>query len=338
MKIHVLVSRILSFGESINIREIPRLVQQVAQGAKTPVLLVIDELGKNLEFVAQNQGKENLYLWQQLAELPRESDSQVYLIGLLHQAFADYGERLSSVQRNEWAKIQGRFEDIPFKDSAPQMMRLMGQAIERSHLKKFACAIAEQATEWLELLPPEITADISVDAIDSTYPLHPVAALVLPELCTQYAHNERSLFTCLTSAEPYSFKRYLEETPVRGNSLPTLKLDRVYDYFIEAVGMGITSRPKLQRWIEVHGLINDVAKSLDADSLRVLKTIGTLNIVTTIGGLKATRDLVTLAMCNSSAECENWERAIDNLLQFIHLSPIGDKWMNCGFGKGRILM
>ena len=65
---------------------------------------------------------------------------------------------------------------------------------------------------------------------------------------------------------------------MKGNGTATLKLDRVYDYFIEAVGMGITSRPKLQRWIEVQGLINDVAKTLDADSLRVLKTIGTLNI------------------------------------------------------------
>ncbi|MCT7984521.1 hypothetical protein NG796_14565 [Laspinema sp. A4] len=302
-------------GKTIKSRAIPRLVQEVAQVAKTPVLLVVDELGKNLEFVAQNQGQEDLYLLQQLAELPRESNSQVYLIGLLHQSFADYGERLSSVQRNEWAKIQGRFEDIPFKDSAPQMMRLMGKAIERSGAEKFACAIANQAEEWFDLLPKELTADISPEVVNSTYPLHPVAALVLPELCTQYAQNDRSLFTFLTSAEPYSFNRYLEETQVEGMELPTLKLDRVYDYFIEAVGMGITSRPKLQRWIEVQGLINDVAKTLDADSLRVLKTIGTLNIVTTTGALKATRSLVSLALSNSFEEAENWQRAIDNLLQ-----------------------
>lgn len=305
----------IAAGKSIKSRAIPSLVQEVAEAAKTPVLLVVDELGKNLEFVAQNQGKEDLYLLQQLAELPRESNSQVYLIGLLHQAFADYGERLSSVQRNEWAKIQGRFEDIPFKDAAPQMMRLIGKAIDGSAAEKFACAIANQAQEWFDFLPKELTADISPEVVSSTYPLHPVAALVLPELCTQYAQNDRSLFTFLTSAEPYSFNRYLEETRVEGMELPTLKLDRVYDYFIEAVGMGITSRPKLQRWIEVQGLINDVAKTLESDSLRVLKTIGTLNIVTTTGGLKATRSLVSLALSNSVQESEEWERAIDNLLQ-----------------------
>jgi hypothetical protein len=100
-------------------------------------------------------------------------------------------------------------------------------------------------------------------------------------------------------------------------TLPSLKLDRIYDYFIEAVGMGITSRPKLQRWIEVQGLINDVSKSLDVDSLRVLKTIGTLNIVTTTGALKATRSLVTMAMCdrpNDGEQLGDWEQIIDGLL------------------------
>ncbi|TVU55273.1 MAG: hypothetical protein EA414_02550 [Arthrospira sp. PLM2.Bin9] len=302
-------------GKSIQTSKIIKLVVEVAKAAQTPVLILIDELGKNLEFVAQNQGAEDLYLLQQLAELPRETDSQIYLIGLLHQAFADYGERLSSVQRNEWAKIQGRFEDIPFKDSAPQMMRLIGKAIDSANAGTHLEGVNNWAKEWFDLLPDTLTADITTDVVGATYPLHPLTALVLPELCTQYAQNERSLFTFLTSAEPYSFRRYLEETTADDTKLHTLKLDRVYDYFIEAVGMGITSRPKLQRWIEVQGLINDVSKTLDADSLRVLKTIGILNIVTTTGGLKATRSLVALAMCDRVDESPEWEKTIDNLLQ-----------------------
>jgi len=304
-------------GEIIDSRKIPALVQEVAKAAQTGVLLIIDELGKNLEFVAQNQGNDDLYLLQQLAELPRSGDSQIYIIGLLHQAFADYGERLASVQRNEWAKIQGRFEDIPFKDSASQMLRLMGQAIEQPPLTEVTDAISQQAEKWFKALPSNLVSDVTDRGIAAVYPLHPVAALVLPELCTQYAQNDRSLFTFLTSDEPYSFQKYLRETSWDVATLPSLKLDRIYDYFIESVGMGITSRPKLQRWIEVQGLINDVSKSLDADSLRVLKTIGTLNIVTTTGALKATRSLVTMAMCdrpNDRQQFGYWEKIIDGLL------------------------
>ncbi|MBW4641838.1 MAG: hypothetical protein KME23_02240 [Goleter apudmare HA4340-LM2] len=303
-------------GEAVDSREVLRLVQEVAIAASTNVLLIIDELGKNLEFAVQNQGSEDLYLLQQLAELPKDKGYQIFIVSLLHQAFADYGERLASVQRNEWAKIQGRFEDIPFKDSPPQMMRLIGQAIDQSQAEAFHCAINNQAVEWLECLPTDIKDDYTKQVLADTYPLHPITALVLPILCTRYAQNDRSLFTFLTSAEPYSFRNFLDETKIDEDVLPTLKLDQVYDYFIEAVGTGLASRPNLQRWVEIQNLIAD-AKRLDTDSLRVLKTIGILNLVTTTSAMRATRTLVTLAMCDSPSDSRKsrWEQVIDNLLQ-----------------------
>jgi len=91
----------------------------------------------------------------------------------------------------------------------------------------------------------------------------------------------------------------------------------VYDYFIEAVGMGLTSKPNFSRWVEVQGLIAD-AKHLDSDKLRVLKTIGTLNLVTTTGAMRATRSLVSLAMSNTAIDANDisyWEEVIDGLLE-----------------------
>lgn len=112
-------------GNKIDGKEIPALVQELAQASKTGIFLIVDELGKNLEYAAYERGAEDLYLLQQLAELPRNSKTPVYILGILHQAFADYSQRLASIQRNEWSKIQGRFEDIPFTESAGQMMRLI---------------------------------------------------------------------------------------------------------------------------------------------------------------------------------------------------------------------
>ncbi len=293
------------------------LIQEIVQASATDVLLIIDELGKNLEYASHNQGAEDLYLLQQLAELRPQKNGRVFLVGLLHQSFADYGERLASVQRNEWAKIQGRFEDILFRNTPAQTMRLIGQAIDASNADRFQCAISNQAEEWFELLPEDIVADVTKEVLASTYPLHPVVALVLPMLCERYAQNDRSLFTFLTSSEPYSFRKFLEETTV-GSSyvLPTVKLARVYEYFIEAVGMGLTSRPNVQKWVEIQGVVGD-AKHLDADCLEVLKTIGALNLVTTTGSMRATKQLVLLAMSNT-AELENqqrWQQAIDKLIQ-----------------------
>lgn len=109
-------------------RQIIQALQEVAHEANTHVLLILDELGKSLEFASTNKGVSDLYLLQQIAELKSNPEQQVYFLGLLHQSFAGYGDRLSTSEQNEWIKIQGRFEDIPFTDSPSQMTRLIGQA------------------------------------------------------------------------------------------------------------------------------------------------------------------------------------------------------------------
>lgn len=304
-------------GTTIDSRRIASLVQEVAIAAKTDVLLIIDEMGKTLEFASQNEGVEDLYLLQQLAELSRKEKYQVYIIGLLHQSFVDYGQRLATAERNEWAKIQGRFEDIPFIESPLQMTRLIGQAICRSQAAKVEFVINQCAEEWFECLQsaigiPEITPKVLADA----YPLHPITSLVLPMLCARYAQNDRSLFTFLTSSEPYSFKNFLDETALEGNIVSTLKLHWVFDYFVESVGIG-ASRSNIQRWVEIQGLVAD-AKHFDRDSQRVLKTIGTLNLITSISYLRATRPLVVLALCEKITDKEQqtyWQQIIDQLLE-----------------------
>ena len=304
-------------GNKIDGKEIPALVKELAKASKTGIFLIIDELGKNLEYAASDRGAEDLYLLQQLAELPRNDKHPIYILGILHQAFADYSQRLASIQRNEWSKIQGRFEDIPFTESAGQMMRLIGQAIDRSSTDSHACALHNQAQEWFARLDNIFEREeLNAEVLEQVYPLHPLTALVLPTLCQRYAQNDRSLFTFLTSSEPYSFKNYLEEKSVQADNLPSLKLDRVYDYFIEAAGMGLASRSNMQRWVEVQDLIAD-AKYLDPDILRVLKTIGILNLVTITGLTRATRELVKFAMCDrpdDTKEIESWDRVISELL------------------------
>ncbi len=304
-------------GKLIDSREIPELVLEVAKESKTGILLVIDELGKNLEYASYYQGAEDLYLLQQLAELPKDSKTPIYLLGILHQAFAEYSQRLAAVQKNEWAKIQGRFEDIPFTESAGQMMRLISQAIDSSAAEAMSFAIHHNSQEWFDYLQPIIVEEeIDSNIVEEVYPLHPLTALVLPTLCQRYAQNDRSLFTFLTSSEPLSFRNFLEEVSVENDNIPSLKLYRVYDYFIEAAGMGLTSRPNLQRWVEIQDLISD-AKRLEEDSLRVLKTIGILNLITITGSMRATKTLVSLAMCDrpSEEQINYWLQVIDGLLK-----------------------
>jgi hypothetical protein len=194
------------------------------------------------------------------------------------------------------------------------MTRLIGRAIDSSQSDPILYAIRQGATRWFEVLAPVLTEnDISDEVLAAAYPLHPITALVLPLLCTRYAQNDRSLFTFLTSEEPYGLQEFMTTAQVEGEKIPTLKLYQLYDYFVESV-TGLLSRINLQRWVEIQGLIED-ARDRSPETIQVLKTIGILNLITTTGSLRATPQLVALALCDSPEddELENWRKMIQEL-------------------------
>jgi hypothetical protein len=294
-----------------------RAIEQLAQASRAGILLIIDELGKNLEFSAQNQSLDDLYLLQQLAELPSNKDGHnIFIFSLLHQSFIDYAHGLASAQRNEWAKIQGRFEDIPFIESSDRMVRLIGHAIDQSSKGFFRSSVLRWTRRWQKALSG-YDFSFSKDDLASIYPLHPFSALVLPILCTKYSQNDRTLFTFLASSEPGSFTTYLHQTAIAKDNSPSFKLHKLYDYFVESAGMSVSLRPQFQKWVEIQSRLAD-AGHLDPDALLVLKTIGILNLISTTGSLKASRKTVALAMCNdpdAGGELSLWDGIIDKLLQ-----------------------
>ena len=304
-------------GAVIESSRLIRVIEQLAQASRAGILLIIDELGKNLEFSAQNQSLDDLYLLQQLAELPSDKDGHnIFIFSLLHQSFIDYGHGLASAQRNEWAKIQGRFEDIPFIESSDRMMRLIGHAIDQSSKGFFRSSVLRWTRRWQKALSG-YDFSFSKDDLASIYPLHPFSALVLPILCTKYSQNDRTIFTFLASSEPGSLTTYLHQTAIAKDNSPSFKLHKIYDYFVESAGMSVSLRPQFQKWVEIQSRLAD-ASHLDPDALLVLKTIGILNLISTTGSLKASRKTVELAMCNDpddGGELSNWDGIIDKLLQ-----------------------
>lgn len=305
-------------GTSIDNNCLLQVMESLAQKSNSGILLIIDELGKNLEFSAQSQSMDDLYLLQQIAEMPANPNGfNVSILGLLHQSFIDYAHGIASAQRNEWAKIQGRFEDIPFIESADQMVRLIGQAIDRSSDSSFNSCVNQWAKKWQSALSDtDLSTYFSVSDLASINPLHPLSALILPILCTKFSQNDRTLFTFLASGEPDSFSTFLTQSNFNDGNLPTFKLHKIYDYFVESAGMSISARPQFQRWIEIQSRLSD-ASNLHPDILLALKTIGLLNLVSTTGPLRASKNTIALAMCDrpdDKKELKYWDKKIDELL------------------------
>ncbi|GLV54353.1 hypothetical protein KDH_12010 [Dictyobacter sp. S3.2.2.5] len=314
------LEEIMEEDQRVSNQEIIQCIQQAAKETQMGILLIIDELGKGLEYAAWHQESDDLYLLQQLAELPAtEYAPKIAVLGLLHQSFAEYAQNLTKTQRNEWSKIQGRFEDIPFTATNDHMLHLLSQAIAHSHDTDLLPFLDSWATSWQKTLHShDIHQErLTIEEFGNIYPLHPLAALTLPILCSRYAQNDRSLFTFLTSQEPYSFTSFLQTTPLQGERPTTLKLYRIYDYFMEAASVSHSAKASTQRWVEIQGRISD-AQHLESDLVQALKTIGILNLVDTVGMLRATPQLVLLALSedpNDLQEAQRWTQAIEILVQ-----------------------
>ena len=308
----------VSKGKTVDPNQLLFVLKEINAVSKSGVLLIIDELGKNLEYSAQSQALDDLYLLQQIAELPAENNgANVFLLGLLHQSFVDYAHNLGIDQRKEWSKVQGRFEDIPFIESSDRMIQLIGSAIKKTNDIVIRDRVSKWAESWAGILQKHDSLNlIDENSISSVYPLHPLAAIALPVLCSKFSQNDRTLFSFLASEEPNSFTSFIKETPYNDDHSSCLKLHHLYDYFVETANISFSIRPQFQKWVEVHSRILD-AKNLEPEYQALLKTIGILNLISTTGNLKASRSTVSLAMCEdptNSDEYKQLQQLIEDLI------------------------
>ena len=266
---------------------------------ESPLLLIIDEFGKNLEAI-RDGGDADPYLLQQLAEAGQGSGLPIFVITLQHLSFEDCLTGAEGAQRREWLKVQGRFEDVAFVESAGQTRSLIGSVFDmhdeslRGRIDRWA---RKHAQEMRALGVAEM-ADPST--IASCYPLHPLSALVLPELCSRYGQHERTLFSFLAGTHPVSAAAFIDSTnlPARG-SLPSLGLDAVYDYFVGSGAMNIASARQSSRWTEVATRLRD-AHGLTERQARTAKAVALLNLVAASGPVRASLPL----LATTDRDCE----------------------------------
>ncbi len=95
------------------------------------ILLIVDELGKFLEYGASHPDQGDVFVLQELAEAAARAPRPFLVLTVLHQAIDRYAEHLAPSRRSEWAKVQGRFEDIAFEERSEQVMHLLANAIRQ---------------------------------------------------------------------------------------------------------------------------------------------------------------------------------------------------------------
>ncbi len=217
-----------------------QLVQEVAKFSEQgPIVLVLDELGKFLEAAADKD--HDAHLLQDLAEISSRSQGRFVVIGILHQAFEAYADRLASSARLEWAKIQGRFQDLSFLSASDETVRLLGRAIETDKTAVSAKKQAKSLAQFVASNRPTDEVELS-EALSQTWPLNPICALLLGGITRRsFGQNERSIFGFLASEEPGGFREFLKST--LAGSGQTFGPDRLWDYLQTNFGLALAAGP-----------------------------------------------------------------------------------------------
>lgn len=286
---------------SVIIEHIEELQYYVAKAGGKGVLVIFDELGKFLEYEARHHGTNDIFLLQALAEHAYAgSDANLYIFVLLHQTFDQYAKGLGESLKNEWSKVQGRFENIPFLESSEQVLRVVASAFEYDFSVKEVKRINHEVESMASVLhqqsalPSLMDADMAQDIFSRCYPLHPVSALLLPVLCQKVAQNERTLFSYLGSFESHGFKDSLSTLEEVGDWIYPWE---IYDYFIHNQPAALSDHYTNRRWVEVVTAIERLGDA-SCETIQLLKTIGLLNIVGVQGGFKASKAIIELCLNN----------------------------------------
>ena len=296
----------LAEAEDLQIRSVLAAISSVGDfvresGRASGLLIVFDELGKNLEHAAAAPDQGDLQLLQEVAEAAaRSGTAPMVVIAILHQAVTAYARDLSTAERREWEKVSGRFEEVVFAPPIEQGAALAAAALGvqvsalPAPLERLARSQMRTAARAGWYGPGALERELD----ELAAPLAPLDAFVLPVLARalrRFGQNERSLFSFLSSAEPGGLLAHARKPLAR---YAPYRLHNLYDYVAQNLAGSLESGPSAVRW----GLVSGVVRSSVArDELEraALKTVGLVNLLDD-PSLCLTKEL--LVRCLASAE------------------------------------
>lgn len=273
--------------------------KEAEQQGFTGVLLLVDEAGKTLEYALQDRAGGDVYIFQELAEYAaRQSRTPLLFLIALHQMFDDYVELSDRTLRNEWNKVQERFQSIQFSESAGTTIRLIASALHRTvDLPKQVADELGHALLDIEKgaipLPFGLEYAEFEKAARRSWPLHPSLLLAMPYLFRRLGQNERSIFSYLTSFEPFAFQYHIDQSVDENDNF--IRLHHVYVYLLANFEAGLARLPHAKRLLEANDIINS-RHSLTQAQLEIVRTVALLNVLSEICPLRATAEVLRSAV------------------------------------------
>ncbi|MEZ8965073.1 hypothetical protein BCS96_09160 [Vibrio breoganii] len=269
-------------------------LSEEAVGTFDGVLFIYDEMGKSLDYL--NNQKKDLQLFQELAEFTDragEVNSQIPMIftGYMHQSFSGYASSLDRVSRDNWAKVQGRYQDIPFNVSSFETIELLSKSIVQSGV----IDKRESINRTLAELNAQGISYLDEKKMYECFPLQPIVALLLGEIAKrQFGQNERSVFNFLLSQERFGFSDWLQSQETEN----VYNVDDLFEYLESNFEHIIVGSSDGKAWAACEFALVEASKLEDTIYARIVKSIALVNMFGKKLGVTATDELLCSLFCD----------------------------------------
>jgi hypothetical protein len=222
------------------------------------VAVIWDEFGRHLEGIVNEGRSRDLDAVQRLAEwTDRARQPSASLTLLLHQNLLAYATVLNQTSRNEWRKIEGRFQQVRFVEDSQELYELAATVIAERRpqglvppgeaaLRRVATGAMEAG--WFDGMADE---ERVVALLARAYPVSAAALHVLPHLVARIGQNERSLFSFIGSAD---LSR-------------AVGMEEVYQAFSDTMRADVGIGGSHRRWVEAETARSRASDDVEREAL-----------------------------------------------------------------------
>ncbi|MFW6015257.1 MAG: hypothetical protein ACOCRK_02320 [bacterium] len=269
------------------------------------VLILIDELGKVIEYASEKYLESDIHSIQDLAEFANNQPKFKLLVAL-HKSFKDYAQNNLQQSFTEWDKIQGRFDNMLFQDDFYELINIFEEALEISDEVSITKAREQVRSTYQEYL--KINNDkfipINQESLINLAPLHPFASLAVFNIFSRYFQNQRSIFSFLVAEEPYSFQSFINQEE---NSNQLYSLDDLFDYINYLTNIYNIQILDKESWKLANDYI-DNANTLSDTQIRIIKSVAIVSAFKLEHLIKLDKEALHLALS------QNISKELDKLL------------------------
>ena len=267
------------------------------------IIFSIDEFGKFIEFGLDNIHTNDIFDLQTLSEYINKKNNYKLIISL-HKSFNEYTNSITNISYTDWDKIQGRFENIVFKDDYYEMLNIFKETISLTESKTI-----KKAQSLIASICSEAILNKNGNLFEKIVPIHPFSAIAISEIFTRYFQNQRSIFSFLFSTEPNAFQEFIakEQEKITLYSLPNL-----YNYVTYLLKVYNILLPDREMWYKAEYRLQSsrVTTNIKQD---IIKTIALIHSFKLLNLITSNKKNLVLSLIDRYSE-KDIEKSIEELI------------------------